>query len=88
MPTPLGKQERTGIIRRFAERLSFPKLFFLLSGLFLLDFIVTDPIPFIDEAILGILAVILGMWKKRREEKERPIKNVTPNAGAADSPDR
>ena len=65
-----GREERIGFIRRYASRLSFPKLFLVFLGLFLVDLLIYDPIPFLDEAILGTLAVMLGMWRDRREEKK------------------
>ena len=76
MPTPLGRKEREGLIRRFASRLSFPKLFFVLAILFILDFFIADPLPFVDEAVLGILAVMVGMWREKRNQKT--AKDVTP----------
>lgn len=78
MPTVIGKKERAGIIRRFASRLKFPQLFLLVSGLFVLDWFVPDPIPFIDEAILGLAAVALGMWRERHDQKTPDMKNITP----------
>ena len=36
------------------------------SGLFLVDAVIPDMIPFMDEAVLGILAVIVGSWRQRR----------------------
>lgn len=56
--------------------MSFPKLFFVLAALFILDFFVADPLPFIDEAILGILAVMVGMWREKHDQKN--TKDVTP----------
>lgn len=79
MAVPLGKKDRESWIRRFGSGLGFPKLFLLLTGLFILDLFVPDPIPFIDEAILGLLAVAVGMWRERRDEKKPPMKNVTPS---------
>lgn len=78
MPTTIGKQQREGLIRRFASGLGFPKLFALLVVLFVVDLFFPDPIPFIDEAILGGLAALVGMWRNQRESKEPPMKNVTP----------
>jgi hypothetical protein len=47
--------------------------------LFAVDLFIPDPIPFIDEAILGLLAVLVGTWKDRKKiEPEPPMKNVTP----------
>jgi Family of unknown function (DUF6116) len=66
MPTPLGKKERTGLIRHFLSGLSFPKLFLLLCGLFIADAFFPDPIFFVDEIMLGILTVMFGMLKNRK----------------------
>jgi hypothetical protein len=66
MPKPLGPEERQGFIRPFVSGLSFPKLFLLLSGLFLLDLAVPDMIPFLDEMFLAALTVLIGMWRDRR----------------------
>jgi hypothetical protein len=72
MPLPVGKEEREGLIRRFVSGLSFPKLFLLLSGLFLLDLLVPDMIPFLDEMFLGTLTVLFGMWRDRKTTRREP----------------
>ena len=77
MPTPIGKEERQGVIRQFLSRLRFPQLFLLLVGLFTVDMFTPDPIFLIDEAILGVLAVMLGMWRGRGD-REPEMKNITP----------
>jgi len=66
MALPVGPEEREGFIRRFVSGLSFPKVFLLLSGLFLLDLVVPDLIPFLDEIFLGTLTVLFGMWRERK----------------------
>jgi Family of unknown function (DUF6116) len=59
----------TGMIRdrlfAFASRLRFPRLVALTVALFVLDVLVPDMIPFADELILGLVAVLLSMVKKR-----------------------
>ncbi len=85
MPTPMGKEERQGIIRKFLSSLRFPQLFLLLVALFTVDMVTPDPILFIDEAILGVLAVMLGMWRGRDEREPEEIsemKNITPDKDA------
>jgi hypothetical protein len=72
MAIPVSKEERDGVIRRFVSGLSFPKLFLLLSGLFLLDLAVPDMIPFLDEIFLGTLTVLFGMWRDRRTARRDP----------------
>jgi hypothetical protein len=37
------------------------------GGLFVLDLIVPDLIPFIDEILLGLATLILARWKDRRQ---------------------
>ena len=69
-----------GLVTYFASRLRFPQLFWITAILFLADMFLLDPIPFVDEALLGLMTVLLGSLKKRSEgEDENPvIKNVTP----------
>lgn len=55
-----------GLLLAFASRLRFPWLFALTAGLFLLDLVVPDAIPFVDELLLGLGALLLGSWRKRR----------------------
>jgi len=53
-----------------ANQLKFKNLFFLVVGLFIIDLLVPDFIPFIDEIILGLLAIILANWKKERKQDD------------------
>jgi hypothetical protein len=85
MPTSIEKEERQGVIRKFLSSLRFPQLFLLLAALFAVDMVTPDPILFIDEAILGVLAVMLGMWRGRGEREPEDIsemKNITPDKDA------
>ena len=52
---------------RWFGRLSFPRLFLLAGALFLLDLAVPDFIPFADEILLGLGALVLSRWKKKPE---------------------
>jgi hypothetical protein len=71
----------TQLIQWLARRLRFPHLFLLTLGLFLLDLIVPDFIPLIDEALLALTTLLLGSWRKRELPGEKPpIKDVTPGA--------
>ena len=69
----------TLLIQRFLPRLKYPWLFLLLAGLFLADLVVPDFLPFIDEAMLGLLTVLMGAWRTRHEPPEEPLppKDVT-----------
>lgn len=64
MLTPMANPI-SAFILRFASRLRFPQLFAVVLGLFLLDLFVPDMIPFFDELILGLLALLLGSLRKR-----------------------
>ena len=73
------KTERSRLIERYASRLRFPYLFLLIALLFLADLVIPDAIPFIDEILLGLLAVLMGTWKERKSVASKPrMKNVTP----------
>ena len=55
-----------GLVTRFAAGLRFPTLFGLVAGLFVLDFVIPDLIPFADEILLGFGTVMLGSLRRRR----------------------
>ena len=70
-----------GLISRFASRLKYPQLFFATLALFLIDLIVPDLFPFVDEILLGLLTVLLASWADDRGQNDvrsPPIKDVTP----------
>lgn len=46
--------------------LKFPTLFLILAILTILDILVPDLIPVLDELVLAILTILLGMWKDRK----------------------
>lgn len=58
-----------GVFLAFANQLKFKYLFFLVTGLFVIDLFVPDMIPLIDEIILGLLTIILANWKKEKAQK-------------------
>ncbi len=60
----------SALIFRTAPRLRFPQLFALTLGLFLLDLVIPDLIPFVDELILGLATLLLGSWKAGKEEQQ------------------
>jgi hypothetical protein len=55
-----------GLVTRFAQGLRFPTLFGLVAGLFLIDLVVPDLVPFADEILLGFGTVLLGSLRRRR----------------------
>jgi hypothetical protein len=59
---------KRGIIQKLlgGMNLRFPGLFALLATVFVLDLVIPDFIPFVDEIILAILTMIFALWKERR----------------------
>lgn len=56
-----------GRITRWASQLRFPVLLTLVGFLFVVDLVVIDPIPLIDEILLALVAIVLTRWKDRRK---------------------
>ena len=55
-----------GLVTRFAGGLRYPTLFGLVAALFVIDLVVPDLIPFIDEILLALGTLLLGALRKRR----------------------
>ena len=55
----------------FANKLRFKNLFLLTLGLFVINFLIPDFIPFIDESILGLMAIILANIRRDKELKDK-----------------
>ena len=51
----------------WARRRRFPTLLLITGGLFALDLVIPDFIPFADELLLGLGTLILARWKDRRQ---------------------
>ncbi len=58
-----------GAVLRFAAGLRFPTLFWITAGLFLLDLLIPDLVPFADELLLGLLTLLFASLKRRRLER-------------------
>ena len=61
-----------GLVARFAAGLRFPTLFGLVAGLFLLDLVIPDLIPFADEILLALGTLLLASLRKRRVRTAQP----------------
>ena len=82
MTDPARQASRT-LIDRYASRLKFPQLFALTATLFLIDLVIPDLFPFVDEVLLGLATLLLANWKKKVEpaadpNDKPPIKDITP----------
>lgn len=70
----------SGWIERIAHRLGPGKILAILATLFVLDVVVPDFIPFVDEIVLGLLTALAALWRARDRTRpdKPPPKNVTP----------
>jgi hypothetical protein len=46
--------------------LRFPALFVILLTVTLVDLVVPDVLPFVDEIVLAALTALFGLWRERR----------------------
>ena len=58
---------------QYLHRLRFPKLFILTAIIFLIDLLVPDFVPFVDEILFGLMTVLLSMLKERKKPEEPEI---------------
>jgi len=52
---------------RYLGRLRFPYLVLITGTLFVINLVVPDLIPFVDEILLALVTVLLAAFKKPRE---------------------
>jgi hypothetical protein len=56
---------------RYASNLRFPRLLAVAAVLFFIDLLVPDPLPLLDEVLLGLISLLLASLKKRGGEMSR-----------------
>ena len=77
----------SGLLRwlpNLLERMSSSWLLALLGIVFVADLVVMDPLPFVDEILIGAVTLLLARWKGRRDDatdttSKPPPKNITPD---------
>ncbi|KAF1015681.1 MAG: hypothetical protein GAK31_01156 [Stenotrophomonas maltophilia] len=57
----------------WARRLRYPALFKITAALFALTLFIPDPIPFVDELLLGMGTLLLANWKQRGTPAPPPL---------------
>ncbi len=72
MPSPLAS-----LINRLLPQMRYPYLFLILAGLFLIDLVVPDPIPLVDEILLAVLTFFAATFATRQETDPEP-RDITP----------
>lgn len=55
-----------GPLLGYAARLRFPTLFLVAAGLFVVDVLIPDFVPFADEILLGLGTLLLANLRKRK----------------------
>lgn len=53
-------------ILNWARKLRYPTLFKFTATLFLITLVIPDPIPLVDEVLLGLGTLLLANWKRRK----------------------
>jgi hypothetical protein len=59
-----------GTLTRAVRGLRFPQLFLLTVVLFVIDLLIPDLIPFIDEILLGLAGLLLASWKRKPDSTD------------------
>lgn len=59
MPNPLSAP-----LVAWLSRLSYPRIFMVTAVLFGINLLVPDPLPFVDEILLGLATVVLAKRKR------------------------
>ena len=67
-----------GVFVLWASRLRFPYLFALTAVLFVLKLFIPDVLPLADEAIMGLVAVLLASLRKKPEHTEITENDTNP----------
>jgi len=57
---------------KWAGKLRHPTLFKLTAILFVINTLLPDPIPFIDEILLGLATLLFASWKNRNAPIDVP----------------
>ena len=77
----MDPEARGRVIEGVTSRLKFPQLLAVTAGLFLLDLVVPDLVPFADEILLGLATALFAFWREPVPPpvaEKPPEKNVTP----------
>ena len=64
-PAAMASPHSSAVLE-FARGLRLPTLFLITAGVLVVDVLLPDPIPFVDEVLLGLVTLMLASWKRRR----------------------
>jgi len=68
----------SALINKLIPGIRYPWLFAILAGLLAIDLVVPDPVPLLDEVVLGVLTFLAASWRIRKGDANPPPKDVTP----------
>lgn len=51
----------------WAGKLRFPTLFAITALLFVINLLLLDPLPLVDELLFGLATLLLARWKKDKQ---------------------
>jgi hypothetical protein len=68
MNAPERERAAPFLLRYFA-RLRFPWLFAVAALVFGIDLVFPDMLPFVDELMLGLATLLMGAWRKRKDDR-------------------
>lgn len=57
------------LLGRYGQRLRYPHLFLIAGLCFVLDFVLPDGLPFLDELLLGLVTLVLGLWRRQGPDR-------------------
>jgi len=52
------------MLQRFFRRRRAPTLFAVVAGVFVLNLLIPDGLPFVDELLLAAATALLGSWRR------------------------
>lgn len=81
MPRP-GRLPAAALLARWLSRRRFPTLFALTALALVVNLILPDGLPFLDELLLAVATALLGAWR-RRDAGEGPPPDAPPPSAAA-----
>ena len=71
------------LLGRHGARLRYPHLLLIAGAAVVLDLVLPDALPFLDELVLGLLTLLFATWRKRRHGGAAgpdPARSVEPRA--------
>lgn len=73
----------SALISKLIPGIRYPWLVAILAGLLAIDVVVPDPVPLLDEVVLGVLTFLAASWRVRHDDADPPPKDVTPKDEAS-----